>query len=55
MLMAGVTFPSGTCSALGDPVLGSVGSMVGLTANSKRVYTKGDLPGLLLPVALSLR
>ena len=55
MLMAGVAFPFGTCLAWGDPVLGSMGSMVGLTVNSKRVYTKGDLPGLLPPVAKTYR
>ena len=41
-------------SVWGNPALGSVGCMVGLTVNSKRVYTKGDLPGLLLPGPLSL-
>ena len=29
-------------------------SMIGLMAASKRAYAKGDLPGLLLPVLLSL-
>ena len=30
------------------------GSKVGLMANSKRAYIKGDLPGLLLPVPPSV-
>ena len=34
----------------GDPALRSMGSMVGLIVNSKRVYTVGDLPILLLLV-----
>ena len=29
-------------------------AMVELMANSKRVYAKGDLPRMLLPVPLSL-
>ena len=33
---------------------GPKGSMVGSMVNSERVYVKGDLPGLLLPVPLSL-
>ena len=37
-----------------DPILGPKGSMVGLMAASKRVYTKGDLPKQLLPVPLSV-
>ena len=37
-----------------DPILGSRGSVVGLIANSKRVYTKGDLPAPLLLVPLFL-
>ena len=31
-----------------------LGSIIELMVTSKRVYTKGDLPGLLLPVSLSL-
>jgi len=34
---------------------GSLGSMVELMATSKRAYAKGKLPGLLLPVPLSLQ
>ena len=34
----------GICLAWGDPALGPMGSMVGLMANSKRIYGKGDLP-----------
>ena len=37
------SFP-GSCLAWGNPALGSTDSMVGLMVNSKRVYTKGDLP-----------
>ena len=44
----------GSCLAWGNPALGSTGSMVGLLVTSKRTYTKGELPGLLLPVPLSL-
>ena len=40
-----------SCLAWGDPALSS---MVGLLATSKRVYTKGDLPSLLLPVSLPM-
>ena len=43
-----------SCLVWGKPALGSVGSMVGLTVNLKRVYTKGGLPGLLLPGPRSL-
>ena len=32
----------------------STGSFIGLMVNSKRVYAKGDLSVLLLPVPLSL-
>ena len=42
------------CMAWGDPVLGSMGSMVGLMANSKRAYTKWDFSRLLLPRPPSL-
>ena len=38
----------------GDPVLESTGAMVGLMATSKRAQIKGHIPGLLLPVPLSL-
>ena len=38
----------------GDPALRSTGSMVRLMANSKSVYTKGDLSRHLLPVLPSL-
>ena len=38
-----------------DSALGSTGSMVGLLATSKRTYNKRHLPGLLLPVPLSLQ
>ena len=44
----------GSCLFWGDPSLGSVSSMVGLMENSKRAYTKGNIPGLLLLVPLSL-
>ena len=40
--------------ASGYPALGSVGSAVGLMVTSKRAYIKEGLPGLLLPVPLSL-
>ena len=40
--------------AWGDPALRSTGSMVRLMANSKSVYTKGDLSRHLLPVPPSL-
>ena len=33
--------PSQFCLSWGDPALGSMGSMVGLTATSKRAHTKG--------------
>ena len=36
------------------PSLVVVCPMVGLMANSKRVYANRDLPGLLLPVPVSL-
>ena len=36
----------------GDPALGSVGSAIGLMLTFKRVYAKGDLLGLLLPVPI---
>ena len=39
-----------SCLAWGSPVLESTGSMVRLMVTSKRAYTKGHLPGLLLPV-----
>ena len=35
----------GSCLAWGNPALGPRGSMIGLMANSRRVYAKGDLPG----------
>ena len=41
-----------SCLACGDSALESTGSMVGLTAISKRAHAKGRLPGLLLPVSL---
>ena len=37
----------------GDLALGSTGSIVGLTASSKKIYTKGDIPRMLLPVPTS--
>ena len=43
-----------SCLAWGDPTLGSAGSMIGLMVTSKRAYSKGNLPGLLLPVPPSL-
>ena len=52
--MGGVVLPPGGGSAWGDPALGSMGSMVGLMGNSKWIYTKGGLPGMMLPVPLSL-
>ena len=36
--------PACSCLACGDPASGSMGSIVGLVENSKRVYAKGDLP-----------
>ena len=47
-------FLSVSCLAWGDPALGSMGFMVGLVVTFKRTYTKGLLPGLLLPVPVSL-
>ena len=44
----------GSCLAWGNPALGFMGFMVELTENSKRVYGKGDLPGLMLLVPSSL-
>ena len=41
--------------AWGSPVLESAGSMVGLKVTSKSIYCNTCLPGLLLPVPLSLR
>ena len=41
--MGRVALP-GSCLAWGDPTLGSVGSIVRLMVNSKRVYVKGHLP-----------
>ena len=43
-----------SCLACGHLTLGSTASVVGLVATSKRTYTKGNLPGLLLPVPQSL-
>ena len=43
-----------SCLALGDPALRSTGSMVRLMATSKRTYTTGQLPGVLLPGLLSI-
>ena len=52
--MCGVVFPSSSCLAWGHPALGSVGFMVGLMVNSKRVKIKGNLPNLMLWVPPSL-
>ena len=41
--MNGLHSLPGSCLAWGNPALASVGSMVALTVNSKKVYTKGDL------------
>ena len=38
-----------SCLAWGNPAMGFTGSVT-----SKRAYTNGDFPGLLLPVPLSL-
>ena len=46
--------PPWSLFGLRDPALGSAGFMVGLMVNFKRVYAKGELPGLMLPVPLSL-
>ena len=43
------SFP-GSCLAWGDQALGSMVSIVGLMATSRRGHAKADLPGLLLPV-----
>ena len=42
----------GSCLAWGNPILGSTRSMVGLTVNSRRAYTKGNFHSLLLPVPI---
>ena len=44
-----------SCLAWGNPVLESTGSMIGLKATSTRTYANMCLPGLLLPVCLSLK
>ena len=43
-----------SCLAREDPVLESTGSIVGRTYKSKRTYANMCLPGLMLPVPLSL-
>ena len=44
-----------SCLAWSDQALQSTGSMVGLMATSKRIYSKGDLLGLWLSVPLPLK
>ena len=52
--MGGFALPPWQLSGLRRPSLRSVGSMVGLMVNSKRLYAKGDLPVPPVPVATLL-